>query len=431
MHSAPCCFIPILSAQSEAAGTAARDGSETSLSFKHTLNAALSVWVSVPSQVYSQDAATRLPPLASSKLKMRLINTTTLQLEEHDDSKLPNYAILSHRWRLGEIIFEDLSSGDDFSHKEGFAKFKNFCDLARSMDCRYAWMDTCCINKTSSAELETAINSMHRWYSNAYVCIVYLFDIYQGSKPVGQSEWFERGWTLQELVAPRKASFYDRDWTFIGNKRQLLELLSTATAIPEDILDHTLEPRSCSVAQRMSWAANRKTQRVEDRAYSLMGLFDIEIGMIPGEGAKAFIRLQKAVIDSSADQSIFAWSLDPQNHPHGYSGLLAPSPSSFANCTTIISLSEDQAFSMTNVGLSITLWTCAYSTDTYMAFLNCTRYEHPRARCAILLAKLQTDSQYARVVDPKGLSVVMADRLERLHWVNRNILVRRGAAGVP
>ena len=356
---------------------------------------------------------------------MRLINTDTLQLEEKLDTDLPPYAILSHRWCEEEITFDDVFNQHNFSRKQGFAKFRDFCHLARSLTCRYAWIDTCCINKASSTELETAINSMHRWYSNSHICIVYMYDIYRGGKSLDQSEWFERGWTLQELIAPRDAMFYDRDWTLIGNKGRLSELLSTATGIPKTILDQTTEPRSCSIAERMSWAANRKTQRIEDQAYSLMGLFDVRIGMRYGEGEQAFIRLQESIIEHSADQSIFAWSMDAQNHRGGYSGMLAPSPSSFAKCNTIINLSERQAFSKTNVGLSINLPTFPYGPGTYMAFLDCTRREHPRARCAILLASLHTDLQYARVMDSKGVSLVMADQLDRLQLVSRNVYVRQ------
>ena len=356
---------------------------------------------------------------------MRLLNTHTFRLEEHLDSRLPEYAILSHRWGTDEVNYGDITSQRDFSQKQGFEKLKNFCDLARDEGYKYAWADTCCIDKDSSAELGTALNSMYRWYADAHLCIAYLFDTYEGGKPMCESEWFRRGWTLQELIAPVKIVFYDRYWKLLGTKKKLLQPLSITSGVPESILDHTVEPRSCSIAQRMSWAAHRQTERVEDRAYSLMGLFGVTIEMMYGKREDTFIRLQEEILKHSADQSIFAWSLDPYNHPHGYSGLLAPSPSSFAGCNSVLSLSERREFSITNVGLSVKLWTFPYSSETYMAFLDCGPRERPGARCAILLARLQTEGQYARVVKSAGVSMIVTDCPEGLDLVERQLYVRQ------
>jgi hypothetical protein len=110
---------------------------------------------------------------------MRLIDTCTLQFQEFPDSELPRYAILSHRWGKEEITFEDMSSLDDACKKQGHAKVKRFCDLARSENCPFAWIYTCCIKKSNSTELSEAINSMYRWYSDAEICITYLEDVAQ------------------------------------------------------------------------------------------------------------------------------------------------------------------------------------------------------------------------------------------------------------
>lgn len=244
---------------------------------------------------------------------MRFVNTRTYRFEEVPDSTLEaeenSYAILSHRWGAvqDEISFADINESRDFFHKRGFAKFKGFCDLAASLGYRYGWDDTCCINKGDASELAEAIHSMYRWYQTSSICIVYLEDIPE--KGMLDSGWFDRGWTLQELIGPKAASFYDRDWNCMGTKIELLGELSGKTGIPENVLSHASNPATCSIAQRMSWAAKRETTRIEDRAYSLLGLFNVSLPQIYGEREKAFLRLQRAIIQQSKDESIFAWSM--------------------------------------------------------------------------------------------------------------------------
>ena len=240
---------------------------------------------------------------------MRFLNTSTLQFEEVADSTLGleenNYAILSHRWGLAqdEISFADINESRDIFCKKEYAKLKGFCDLAASLGLRYGWDDTCCINKGDSSELTEAINSMYRWYSGSAVCIIYLEDVPE--KQLMDSGWFNRGWTLQELIGPKAAVFYDRDWNQLGTKSDLLTDLSSKTGIPRDVLSHVKSPATCSIAQRMSWAAKRETTRVEDRAYSLIGIFNVSIPQIYGEREKAFLRLQRAITQQSKDESIF------------------------------------------------------------------------------------------------------------------------------
>jgi hypothetical protein len=118
---------------------------------------------------------------------MRLINTSSLELEEFLDDRAQTYAILSHRWEDDEVSLQDMQKGtENAKKKHGFAKIKRCCELAKESGLRYAWVDTCCIDKTSSAELSEAINSMYRWYQNAFVCYAYLFDVRQLQ---GEWEW--------------------------------------------------------------------------------------------------------------------------------------------------------------------------------------------------------------------------------------------------
>lgn len=175
---------------------------------------------------------------------------------------------------------------------------------------------SCCIDKTSSSELSEAINSMFRWYQKAAVCYAYLADIsvtedqrnrLSFESDLGQSRWFTRGWTLQELLAPETINFYSKDWSLVGTKVQLCSIISLVTGIGQNYLngeDHT----RASISQRMSWASRRNTSRLEDTAYCLLGIFGINMPLIYGEGSKAFRRLQLAIMRTHPeDHTLFAW----------------------------------------------------------------------------------------------------------------------------
>ncbi|KAM5531397.1 hypothetical protein V8D89_014921 [Ganoderma adspersum] len=199
-------------------------------------------------------------------------------------------------------------------------KIQRACAIAFAQGYRYLWIDSCCINKTSSSELSEAINSMFVWYRDSAVCYAFLADVPRdedlrapGSR-FHYSRWFKRGWTLQELIAPRDVVFLSREWTVLGSKSSLSSLVEEITGVPHSVLTHRLPLSKISVAVRMSWATHRETSRTEDKAYSLMGIFDISIAPLYGEGERAFVRLQTEILRSLPDQSIFAWgklSLNP------------------------------------------------------------------------------------------------------------------------
>ncbi|KAI5982586.1 heterokaryon incompatibility protein-domain-containing protein, partial [Pisolithus albus] len=244
-------------------------------------------------------------------------------MKELDDTTT-SYAILSHRWGA-EVSYKEMiglmkmeeEDREEITQRHGYQKIIKSCEQARKDGHKWLWVDTCCIDKRSSSELSEAINSMYRWYQNARVCYAYLHDVSESTFPSQQNdefgksngwpEWFVRGWTLQELVAPREVKFFNRDWVPLGNKRHLASTLNHITGIPCGVLMDGLARQGLSVAQIMSWAARRKTTRVEDRAYSLMGLFGVHMPMLYGEGKKAFRRLQLEIIREFSDQSIFAW----------------------------------------------------------------------------------------------------------------------------
>ncbi|KAM5546170.1 hypothetical protein V8D89_000296 [Ganoderma adspersum] len=192
-------------------------------------------------------------------------------------------------------------------------KIRDACAVARKNGYRYIWIDSCCIDKSSSAELSEAINSMYRWYRLAAVCYAYLADVPPGDDHHAEgsrfhaSRWFGRGWTLQELIAPGWVEFLSEDWAPIGSKQSLVELVESVANIHYKALLQ-LEPlEAFSVAQRLSWAAKRQTTRKEDRAYSLLGIFNIHMPTLYGEGDNAFRRLQEQIMQHIPDQSLFAW----------------------------------------------------------------------------------------------------------------------------
>jgi hypothetical protein len=247
---------------------------------------------------------------------------------------------------------------------------------------------------------------MFTWYARAKVCYVYLADVSQydplhGHEDTGsfvRSRWFERGWTLQELIAPLNLSFYTCDRMLIGDKQELTKPLLVATGIGADVLMQAKSFRDCSVAQRMSWASNRKTAREEDIAYCLIGLFSVNMPLLYGESSQAFIRLQETIVKETDDETIFAWA----GVDEAGSGLLAPSPANFAQsaCMELIECSEERAtYSKTNRGLRIESVMLPCEMNTYVVPLQCERRQanSDAQQIAIFICKTMTKNKYRRV----------------------------------
>ncbi|TGJ88439.1 hypothetical protein E0Z10_g383 [Xylaria hypoxylon] len=280
------------------------------------------------------------------------------------------YAILSHTWisPKDEITYQDFKQrkGDienDIFKQRGWAKLKRYCDRAARDGWEWAWMDTCCIDKTNPADTQEAINAMFRWYQNAGICYAYLEDvdvnITNGDFPMDldlddiagkdhvadrtsfrhmalkafliKAKWFTRGWTLQELLAPPYLVFVDREWRRIGTREHWADEIKEASRIDARhlISFNPTDFTSCSIAMRLSWASCRDTTVEEDETYSLLGLFGISLPLIYGEGRlRAFNRLQRELITVYNDDSIFAWkSVQPlSGHVPGahHKGKIAP-----------------------------------------------------------------------------------------------------------
>ncbi|KAH7257001.1 heterokaryon incompatibility protein-domain-containing protein [Fusarium tricinctum] len=365
---------------------------------------------------------------------MRLINTHTLQLEFFAGGA-HQYAILSHVWGSDEVSFQDMTSVDPDEALElsRYSKLRESCKMARLLKYDYIWIDTCCIDKSSSAELSEAINSMFRWYAESTVCIAFLEDVtLSESKEATKnafvnSRWFTRGWTLQELIAPGKVIFYDRDWNRLGTRAELKDDIKPITGISDELLNtthHMMEIKQrqliqYSVAEKMYWAARRETTRPEDIAYCLLGIFDINMPLLYGEGqTKAFKRLQEEIIKSTDDESIFAWR-QPRYRVVGktYWSLLAGSPSAFdmdhaskdlnglvPKISKYLSLRSGTSTSMTNRGLDLELSLTPFPVDKsgsiFLAFLNCEfRQGQTSINPAILLQRAVWDknSHFVRI----------------------------------
>lgn len=363
---------------------------------------------------------------------MRLLDTTDFVLQDHHKIKedlevhdVP-FAILSHRWLPDEITFEDiptlgsLRGRRNFPKEPSLRKIEGFCRAASSKYYKYVWLDTCCINQRDPVELSTAINSMYRWYKSAEVCFVYLHDYVHSSDGKfidGMSSvWFERGWTLQELIAPQAVEFFDKNWKRIGTREDpiLQDSLSRRTGISRSILSHKREVGSMSVATRMSWFRDRTTKVPEDSAYCLMGLFGVNMPTLYGEGMeKAFRRLQEEIMKYSDDHSLFAWK-DP-SPTSVRSGLLARSPRCFEGTGKYVHMPNRQnnaPFSMTNKGLSIDLYIMNFH-DKYIATLDCPE-DGNHYLSLYLKCESEETQQYSRIDSHALCKVQTRGKLRRI-----------------
>ncbi|KAF5654009.1 beta transducin [Fusarium sp. NRRL 25303] len=303
---------------------------------------------------------------------MRLINTKTLELHEFFNENTPPYAILSHAWGDQEVTFRDWQNHQQVTQKHGYSKILQACNQALNQKLEWLWVDTNCIDKSSSAELSEAINSMFVYYQRSEVCYAYLADVPTANQDrellnseLRSSRWFTRGWTLQELIAPRHLVFYAADWSSIGSKDDtLVDLLTSITKIESTYLTGYKGIYQAPISKRMSWLAKRKTTRIEDMAYCMLGIFDINMPLLYGEGKRAFFRLQEEIIKICNDHTIFCWGWN-EDVPDDWASLLSPWPTTFAGAGGFkIESSENvSVFSMTNAGLSIRLPVIGTITD--------------------------------------------------------------------
>ncbi|KAI0128541.1 heterokaryon incompatibility protein-domain-containing protein [Xylariales sp. AK1849] len=311
---------------------------------------------------------------------MWLIDTETKALVFHANIPAKSYIILSHTWEDDEVSFQDIQNLEFARTKRGFSKIETVCRLAQERRFKYAWVDTCCIDKSSSAELTENINAMFRYYRSSAYCFAHLADLpcltpeqvveeknwwrdhgrYDHSSTAPSTaehllhcRWFTRGWTLQELIAPELVEFYDSEWNFRGSRTDWIGNLAQITGINAAAL-YGASLDVFPVATRLSWAAHRETTRHEDAAYCLLGLFGVYMPLIYGEADNAFLRLQEEICKSSNDLSIFAWKAPPGD-TRSCRGIFAQSVAEFSHCSGLVHVppaqKTDKEFSITNKGV--------------------------------------------------------------------------------
>lgn len=246
---------------------------------------------------------------------LRLDGDGGCKLVRFSRDQIPPYAILSHTWgeEDDEVTFQDVMHNTG-QKKKGFQKLQ-FCGAqAETDDLHYFWVDTCCIDKSNSTELQTAVNSMFRWYQNATKCYVWLADVSahgqdgqasltEWESAFRNSRWFTRGWTLQELLAPKSVVFYSRDHVRLGDKKLLEQKLHEITGIAIEAL-HGNHLGDFSVEERLKWRKTRQTTEEEDGAYCLLGIFDVSMPLVYGEGYdKAMKRLLREIEESGQNKT--------------------------------------------------------------------------------------------------------------------------------
>ncbi|RDX40851.1 HET-domain-containing protein [Lentinus brumalis] len=337
---------------------------------------------------------------------MRLLDTTTGEFRWVEDPRHVRYAILSHVWaKKGDVgyvpeqTYQDVRAIQSSIPRGELAlprlsrKIRHFCEIARNDGFDLGWVDSACIDKTSSSELSEAINSMYNWYRYASACYAIIHDVSDAADEKEQreqfrsSKWFTRGWTLQELLAPSVVLFLSDKWRVIGSKHTLAPLIGSVTGIERSVLTLEQPLEDVSVARRMSWAASRETSREEDEAYSLMGIFGVNMPTTYGEGRYAFIRLQEEILKHIPDQTIFAWGPVLTRHNFTFSNpshlpadsapeqsplpiapslkqyLLAQAPSDFKSTAHLVPLSRE-AFAY-RLGISPEAAYHIYTTTSY------------------------------------------------------------------
>ncbi|KAK7461859.1 hypothetical protein VKT23_008289 [Stygiomarasmius scandens] len=261
--------------------------------------------------------------LQTLDLPRRLINTYTYELVDFANEKsVPEYAIISHRWREGEEVgFAEFTTRALDKNKpnacpSGYTKIMKACEQARRDEISWIWIDTSCIDQDNHEDVARSIKSMYAYYRNARVCYAWLHDVSASLTPsttwnvveginsgglkaeVEESEWFSRGWTLQELLAPKEVIFFDRNWEEVGRRSVLTDVISLRTGIPEPVLEGIVPLQDVDMVKKLCWSVNRQTSKPEDQAYCLLGILGVSMEPCYGEGVqKAFDRLTKVLIE--------------------------------------------------------------------------------------------------------------------------------------
>jgi len=301
-----------------------------------------------------------------------------VSLRAFRDDEIPPYAILSHTWGRNEdeVSFQDITA-DSGGGRRGYNKIEFCAKQAAADNLEFFWVDTCCIKKTDSSELGEAITSMFRWYQNAVKCYVYLPDVsVVASRPwevaFRESRWFTRGWTLQELIAPRIVEFFSSEGKLLGDKRTLEDLIHKKTDIPIDALRDGANLSKFSDHQRFQWINSRQTQRQEDMVYSLLGIFDVSLVMNYGEGVdNARHRLNEAIKLRNQRPTSFP---DIHIDPHEVKKIFEDA---WSNFTRLLSPREQHDFSEARLEhIKWAIFSLQREQESKKSLMNCCRLQN-------------------------------------------------------
>ncbi|KAG8163119.1 hypothetical protein KVR01_007597 [Diaporthe batatas] len=266
---------------------------------------------------------------------MLLLNTISLRLSEFQIDEIPPYATFCAKWGDGDVVYEDLCSPQKAHRRPGFLALQKGCSESHSRGFEWLWSDAVCINKKSPNALSQALNSLDKIYRSASLCLVHLHDLFDSQAPdfdverhFSRCSWFEHVWMLPPLVFSKKMCFHDTQWNLVGWKSDLTPLLSRLTSINEAVLETSDALTRIANSTKMTWAAGLSSNPIEDAAYSLLGIFNVSMPIMYGEGVESFIRLQEEIFKSTTDYSLLAWK--PQTR-QPYRGLFAHSPSEYTH----------------------------------------------------------------------------------------------------
>jgi hypothetical protein len=295
------------------------------------------------------------------------------------------YAMLSHRWEGKEPLLHDIQDEVMYQLEPvgGVHKLQSFCKVVRDAGYRWAWSDTCCIDKSNNVELQESVNTMFVWYRHSALTIIYLSDVSCSSKSgaLAESAWNERGWTVQEFLAPNVVIFYQKDWSLYLDDRTpnhkesvtIMQELAYATDIDLQALVN-FQPGMRGAREKLQWASRRVTTWQEDIAYSLFGIFSVHLPVMYGEKKQdALGRLLQEIIARSGDISALNWvgkssefnSCLPADITSYEVPPFAPSSPSEREIQTTISLRNTAA-----VELALNLYTLFHNTSA-PHFANC------------------------------------------------------------
>ena len=280
----------------------------------------------------------RYSRMLNSRVNMKLVHVQTRQVTDLSELNIPPYAVLSHTWSCdNDLVMPPNAPVERRMMVE--QRVLRACEYIIGLGLAYLWVDALCIDSSSSADLEEAVNGSSRRLREAAVCLAYLDDLPADGPCFDEDIWrrcsyWRRAWTLQEVLLPSKVEFLDQQWNNRGSKTspEFSPLLSKITTIPQSVLLNNNTLSQVSLAARISWSANRVASRAEDTAYSLVGITGVTMQLRYGEGAeRAFLRLQEEILHDTRDGSIFAWRSSSNRVVRG---LLARSPSEFEHFAT-------------------------------------------------------------------------------------------------